>query len=82
MCCWGLACCYRWAEFLSLVRRFICLVPDFVIGGRSLLGSMGGVCLVIGHIVCACLWYAFIIVMTYFAALSICVGVVLFEVAS
>jgi len=40
VCCWGLDCCYRWAEFRSLVRRCICLVSDLFIGGRSLLGSI------------------------------------------
>ncbi len=49
-----LSCSCRWAEFLSLVRRCICRVSALVIGGRSLLGSVGGVCSVIGHIVCAC----------------------------
>ena len=82
VCCCGLACCCPWAEFPSLARRCICIVSDFVIGGRSFLGSMGVVCLVIGHIVCACLWYVFIIVMTYFAALSMCVVVVSFKVVS
>jgi hypothetical protein len=52
VCCWGLVCCCRWTEFLSLARRCICLVSDFVIGGRRFLGSMGGVSFVIGHIVC------------------------------
>ena len=80
--CWGLACCCRWAEFLSLVRRCICLVAAFAIGVRSFLGSLGGVCLAIGHIVCAYLWYVSIILMTYLAALSMCVGVVSFEVVS
>ena len=58
------------------MRRCICLVSDFVIDGRSFLVSMGGVCLVIGHIVCACLWYVFIMAMLYFAAFSMCVVVV------
>ena len=57
VCCWSLACCCRWAEFRSLTRRLICLVSDLAIGGRSVLVSMGGVCLVVGHIVCSCLWY-------------------------
>jgi len=57
-------------------------VSDFVIGGWSFVGSMGGVCLVIGHVVCACLWYEIIIAMTYFAAFSMCVGVVSFDVVS
>ena len=79
-CCWCLYCSCRWAEFLSLARRFICLVSAFVIGGRSFLDSVEGVCLVIGHIVCACVWYVSTMVMTYFAALSMCVGVMTFEV--
>ena len=57
VCCWGLACFCRWAEFMSLVRWFICLVSAFVIGGRSCSGSVEVVCSAIGHIVCACLWY-------------------------
>ena len=52
----------------------------FVIVGRSLLGSVGGDCSIIGHIVCACVWYVSIMSMTYFAALSMCVGVTAFEV--
>ena len=80
VCCWGVACCCRWAEFLSLARQFICLVSDFVIGDRSFLGSVGGSCLTIGHIVCACLWYVSNMLITYFAALSMCVGVVVFKV--
>jgi hypothetical protein len=79
-CCWGLDCSCLWAEFLSLVRRCICLVSAFVIGGRSFLGSVDGVCSVIGHIVYACLWYVSIMLMTYFPALLMCVGVVSFEV--
>ena len=79
-CCLCLPCSCRWAEFLSLVRRCICRVSAFVIGGRSLLGSVGGVCSVIGHIVCACLWYVSNMLITYFAALSMCVGVVVFKV--
>jgi len=55
-------------------------VSAFVIGGRSFFGSVEGVCLVIGHIVCAYVWYVSIVLMTYFAALSVCVGVVSFEV--
>ncbi len=79
--CWCLclSCSCRWAEFLSLARRCICRVPAFVIGSRSFLGSMGVVCSVIGHIVCACVCYVSIMVMTYFAALSMCVGVMAFE---
>ena len=57
VCCWALACCCRWAEFRSLLRRCIFIVSDLVTGGRSSLDSMGGVFVVIGHIVCACLWY-------------------------
>ena len=71
VCCWGLACCCGWAELRSLVRRCICRVSDFYIGGRGFMGSVGEVCYAIGHIVCACLWYVFIMEMEYFAALSI-----------
>ena len=35
---------------------------------------------VIGHIVWACVWYVAIMSMAYLAALSICVGVMAFEV--
>ena len=80
--CWDLAYCCPWAEFLRLARRCICLASDFVIGGRSFFGSVSCVCLAIGYIVCACLWYVLIIVMAYFAALSMCVGVVSFEAVS
>ena len=62
------------------MRQCICLVSAFVIGGRSFLGSVESVCLVIGHIVCACVWYVSIIRITYFAALLMCVGVVSFDV--
>ena len=55
--CWCLVCSCRWAEFLSLVRRCICRLSAFVIGGRCFLRSVEGVCSVIGHIVCACVWY-------------------------
>ena len=79
-CGWCLSCSCRWAKFLSLVSRCIYLVSAFVIGGRSFLGSVKGVCSVIGHIVCACMWYVSIILMTYFAALSMCVGVMACEV--
>ena len=79
-CCWCLFCSCPWAELLSLVIRCICLVSAFVIGGRSLLGSVEGVCSVIGHIVFACVWYVSIMLMTFFAALSMCVGVTAFEV--
>ena len=48
----------------------------FVIGGRRFLGSVKGVCSVIGHIGYACVWY---VSMTYFDALSMCVGVTSFE---
>ena len=64
-----------------MVRRCICLVSAFVIGGRSFLGSVGGDCSIICHIVCACVWYVSIMSMPYFAALSMCVGVTTFEVA-
>ena len=74
---------HRWAEFRSLVRRCICLIYIFVIGGRSFLASIGGVCCVIDHIVCACLLYVVNnTVMTYFAALTMCVVVVSFEEVS
>ena len=79
-CCWCLSCSYRWAEFLSVVSRCICLVFAFVIGCRSFLGSVEGVCSIIGHIICACVWYVSIVLMTDFAALSMCVGLMAFEV--
>ena len=79
-CCLCLSCSCRWAEFLSLVRRCICLVSAFVIGGQSFWGSAEVVCSVIGHIVCPCVWYVPIMLMTCFAALSICFGVTAFEV--
>jgi len=79
-CCWCLAYSCRWAEFLSLVRRCICLVFAFVIGGRSVLGSVEGVCSVIDHNVCVFVWYVSIMLMTYFAALSMCVCVMPFDV--
>ena len=53
-CCWCLVCSCRWAEFSSLVRRCICRVSAFAIGGRSFLDSVEGGCSVIVHIVCAC----------------------------
>ena len=80
-CCWCLSSPRRWAEFLNLARRCICLVFAFVIRGRSFLGSVEDVCSVIGHTVCACLWYVSTMFMTCFAALSMCVGVMAFEVA-
>ena len=43
-------------------------------------GFRGGVCSVIGHMVWACLWYVSIMLMTHLAALSMCVGVMAFEV--
>ncbi len=52
----------------------------FVIGVRSILVSVEGVCSVICHIVCACVWYVSIMLMTYFVALSMGVGVMAFEV--
>ena len=79
-CCWCLSCSCRRAEFLGLARRYIGFVSAFVIRGRSFLGSVEGFCSVIGHIVCACAWYVSIMLMTYFAALSMCVGVMSFEV--
>ena len=79
-CCWCLSSPCRWVEFLSLVRRCICLVSAFVIGGWSFLGSVEGVCSVSGHIVYACVWYVSIMVRTYFATLSMCIGVTAFEV--
>ena len=79
-CCWCLSCSCRWAEFLSLVSRRICLVSACLIGGRRFLGSVEGVCSVIGHVVCACVWYVSIMVMTYFSALSMCLGVMVLEV--
>jgi len=79
-CCCCLACSCRWAEFLSLVTRCICLVSAFVIDGRIFSGSVEGVCSVIGRIVRACVWYVSIMLMTYFAALSMCVGVMAIEV--
>jgi hypothetical protein len=82
LCCWGFSCCSRWADFRSLVRRLIFLVSDFFIYCRSFWVSMGGVCLVIGHIACACFWYVFIMVMTYFVALSMRVVVASFEEVS
>jgi len=79
-CCWCLPCSCRWAKFLSLVSWCVCLVSVFVIGGRSFWGSVGGICSVIGHIVCACVWYVSIILMTYLVVLSMCVGKMAFEV--
>ena len=75
-----MACFCRLAEFLSLVSRCICLVSAFEVGGRSFWGSVEGVCSIIGHIDCACVWYMSIMLMAYFAALSMCVVVMAFEV--
>ena len=46
----------------------------------GVLDSVEDVASVIGHIVCACEWYVSIMLMTYFVALSMCVGVMPFEV--
>ncbi len=66
-----LVCCWRLASFLSLVRRYICLLSDFGIGGRRFCCSVvvGGC--VMDQIVCACLWYVCIMSMTCLVALSI-----------
>ena len=60
VCCWSLACCCRWAEFQSLVRRCICRLSDYIIVGCRFVDSVRGDCCAIGHIVCACLWHVFI----------------------
>ena len=43
---------------------------------------MGGISCDIGHVICACWWYVFIIAMTYFAALSMFIVVLFIEKVS
>ena len=59
VCCWGLACCCRWAEFLSLVRRCICLVSAFFNRWAEFFGFRGR-CL-LGHWpYCLCMCVVFV----------------------
>ena len=61
----------RFASFLSLVRRFNCLLSEFVKGVCIFSCSGGGMVCSIGQVFCASSWYMFSMVMIWSAALSI-----------
>ena len=59
------------ASFLSFVRRFSCLLSEWV-RGVCIFSGVGGVLVCsIGHVFCASSWYAFSMVIMWSAALSI-----------
>ena len=78
--CFVMVCRCRLAEFRSFVRRLSCLLSALVRGVCIFLGSVWVYGCAIGQMVWASSWYAFSIVTTRFAALSMLVGVVLVEV--
>ena len=77
--CFGIVCRCWLAELRSFVRRLRCLLSAAVRGVCSLLGVDWKFGCAIGQMVWASSWYAFNIVMVYFAALSTWAGVVLVE---
>ena len=78
--CFGVLCSFQLAELRSFVRRFRCLLSPLERGVCILLGSVWMCGCAIGHMVWTSPWYAFSIVTTLLAALSMWVGVVLVEV--
>ena len=63
----------RFASFRSFVRRFSCLLSEFVKGVCIFSCSGGGMVCAIGQVFCASSWYVFSMVMIWSAALSILV---------
>jgi hypothetical protein len=78
--CYGVLCNFRLAELRSFVRRLSCPLSTLVRGVFILLGSVWVYGCAIGQMVWASSWYAFSIVMTRFAALSMWVAMALVEV--
>ena len=78
--CFGVVCRFRLAELRSFVRRLSCLLSALEMGVCILRSSVGVCDCAISQGFWASSWYAFSIVMTFSAALSMRVGVVTVEV--
>ena len=79
-CCCGVLYRCRLAELRSFVRRLSCLLSALESGVLLLLGSVWVYGCAINQMVWASSWYAFNILTTHFAALSMRAVVALFEV--